>query len=132
MAELPLEYLESEITALAAHVNAALCRWLLLVAEYDRREGWASWGMASCAHWLNWKCGISLRTGHEHVRVGRCLEELPAVRDAFSRGEVSYSKVRAITRIATSETEETLVMWARPGTASQLERIVRPYGRHEP
>ena len=131
MVETPFEYLESQITELAGHLNAALCRWLLLVAEYDRREGWRGWGMASCAHWLNWKCGISLRTGHDHIRVARCLEELPLVRDTFSRGELSYSKVRAITRIATPETEEALVMWARHGTASHLERIVGAFRRQE-
>jgi hypothetical protein len=57
---MPLEQLEREITELAAHINAATCRWLLLVGELDRREGWAEWGCKSCAHWLSLRCGVGL------------------------------------------------------------------------
>ena len=53
----PLELLEREITELASHIHAATCRWLGLVAEFDRREGWADWGCRSCAHWVSWRCG---------------------------------------------------------------------------
>ncbi len=81
--DMPLERLESEITELAAHINAATCRWLLLVAEFDRREGWSTWECRSCAHWLNWKCGIALSAAHEKVRVAHCLTELPAVTACF-------------------------------------------------
>ena len=51
------------ITELAGHLNAANARWLALIAELDRRRGWAEWGVKSCAHWLNWKCGIDLGAG---------------------------------------------------------------------
>src|ERR671923_3008788 len=61
--DMPLEQLESEITELAAHINAATCRWLLLIGEHDRREGWAEWGCKSCAHWLSVQCGLGLRAG---------------------------------------------------------------------
>ncbi len=99
--ELPLERLECEITELAGHINAATCRWLLLVAEFDRREGWGTWECRSCAHWLNWKCGIALSAAHEKVRVAHCLSKLPAVTASFAAGQLSYSKVRALTRVAT-------------------------------
>jgi hypothetical protein len=66
-----------------------------------------------------------MRTAHEHVRVARALPDLPLVTEGFSKGELSYSKVRAITKWASPATEEVLVMWARHGTAAQLERIMR-------
>ncbi len=127
LAEVPLERLESEITELAAHINAATCRWLLLVAEFDRRQGWGDWECRSCAHWLNWKCGIALSAAHEKVRVAHCLARLPAVTAAFAAGQLSYSKVRALTRVATPETEAALLEMATQGTAAHLERIVRAY-----
>ncbi len=65
------ERLESEICELAAHISAATCRWLVMVAEFNRREGWADWGCRPCAHWLNWRCGLAMRAGREHVRVAR-------------------------------------------------------------
>ena len=129
LAEVPMERLESEITELAAHINAATCRWLLLVAEFDRRQGWGTWECRSCAHWLNWKCGIDLGAARERVRVARALDTLPAVTASFAAGQLSYSKVRALTRVATPETEEALLEMARQGTASHLERIVRAYRR---
>ncbi len=127
MTDTSLEWLESEITELAAHINAATCRWLLLVAEFDRREGWGTWECRSCAHWLNWKCGIDLGAARERVRVARALGELPEITASFAAGQLSYSKVRALTRVATPETEAALLEMARQGTASHLERIVRAY-----
>jgi hypothetical protein len=124
-----LEELEREICELAAHVAAATCRWLLLVAEFDRRRGWAEWGARSCAQWLSWRCSLGLVAAREHVRVARRLVELPLVREAFGRGELSYCKVRAITRVACPETEETLVELARHATGAQLEKLVRGYGQ---
>ncbi|MCE7883444.1 MAG: DUF222 domain-containing protein, partial [Actinobacteria bacterium ATB1] len=121
----PLEVIEHEITELAAHIYAATCRWLLLVAEFDRRMGWATWGAKSCAHWLNWRCGISLVTAREQVRVGRALEDLPQIREAFGQGRLSYSKVRALVRVATAANEEVLLETSRYLSASQLERVVR-------
>jgi hypothetical protein len=122
-----LERLEREISELAAHIHAATCRWLLLVAEFDRREGWKEWGAKSCGQWLSWRCGIAPRAAREQVRVGRRLAELPLVRDAFSRGELSYSKVRALSRIATPRNERELVETALHVSAAQLERLVRVY-----
>jgi uncharacterized protein DUF222 len=99
----PLDRLEKEITELAAHIHAATCRWLCLVAEFDRREGWAAWGAKSCADWISFTCGVAPGAAREHVRVARRLGELPAVHDRFAAGELSYSKVRAVTRLATRD-----------------------------
>jgi hypothetical protein len=120
-----LEELDHEIGELSAQLDAATCRLLLTAAEFDRREGWAQTGFKSCAHWLCWRVGLDLGTARERLRVGRALAELPLIRAAFAGGEVSYSKVRAMTRVATAENEQELLEVARHGTAHHLERLVR-------
>jgi hypothetical protein len=87
--ELPLDELEDELATLAAHLSAGMCRWLEVVAELDRRGSWAESGLASCAQWLAWRCALCPRAAREDVRVARRLCELPLVRAAFSRGELS-------------------------------------------
>lgn len=129
LAVLATERLEAEITELAGQLAAGECRWLLLVAEFDRREAWRQWGCASIVNWLSWQCGLDARSARERVRVARALLEHGAIREAFAAGSLSYSKVRAITRIATAETEVGLVGMARHATAAQIERIVAAYRR---
>ncbi len=121
------EALGDRIAAMAADIEAAMCRWLELVAEFDRREGWFAEGCTSCAAWVSWRCGVGPTAAREHVRVARRLDELPSVRAAFARGELSYSKVRAITRVEDVAHEDELVELAQNATAAQLERIVRSY-----
>jgi hypothetical protein len=123
--------LEAEITELWAQLNAATFRFLELVAEFDRDEGWLGHGVANCAQWLNLKCGIGPVAAREKVRVARALESLPAISDAFRHGQLSYSKVRAMTRVATEANEETLLNVALNGTASHVERLVRKFWRVE-
>src|SRR5437588_533389 len=94
------ERLEAELTTLAAHVHAGMCRFLWMVAEFDRRRLYESWECQSTAQWLTWKCSMAARTAREHVRVARALERLPAATAAFGRGELSYAKVRAMARVA--------------------------------
>src|SRR5688572_4262669 len=94
-----LDDLATEICTLSGHINAANHRFLLLIAEYDRRNGWAFTGSQSCAHWLNWKCGIAIGAAREKVRVARALEQLPKISAAMSSGTLSYSKAREITRV---------------------------------
>src|SRR5215210_133018 len=115
------EELEDEIATLAAHIYAGTCRWLDLVAELDRRGSLAG---CSTAEWLAWRCALTPRAAREHVRVARCLGELPLIHDAFACGELSYAKVRALTRVAEPGNEEELLELARHMTASQLERAV--------
>lgn len=122
--ELSDQALEDEILALAGHLSAALSVWLAHVAEFDRRRGWARWGCLSCAHWIGWRCSLTPTTAREHVRVARRLAELPVVRAAFARGDLSYSKVRALTRLQDIEEEATLVELGMVHTAAQLERVV--------
>jgi hypothetical protein len=124
-----IDELATEICTLAGHINAANHRFLQLIAEFDRRTGWSDGGTQSCAHWLNWKCGIGMGAAREKVRVARALEGLPRISAAMASGTLSYSKVREITRVGNSGNEEYLLMVAEHGTAAHVERLVRTYRR---
>src|SRR5579863_4482570 len=126
-AAVPLERVEAEICELAGHLAAATCRFLVLLGDFDARQGWASWEMTSCAAWLSWKCQMSSGTAREHVRVARALRDLPVIRGEFGAGRLSYAKVRALTRIATPDTEADLAELAGPMTGNQLERFARAH-----
>jgi len=126
---IPLQALEAEITQLAGHLNAANYRWLTLIAEFDRRNGWADGKLPSCAHWLNFKCGLNLGAAREKVRVAHALVGLPKIAASMSRGELSYSKARALTRVACEATEDALLMIALHGTAHHVERLVQGFRR---
>jgi len=117
------ERVGDEIAILAAHIEVATARLLELVREFDSLAGWGN-GFASCAHWLNWRVGISLHAAREQVRTARALAHLPLIAQAFARAALSYSKVRALTRVATPETEERLLTFATHGTAAHVEQIV--------
>jgi hypothetical protein len=121
--------LASAITELAGHLNAANRRWLALIAEFDRRKGWSDSMTQSCAHWLNWQCGLALGAAREKLRVAHALERLPLISAAMAQGELSYSKVRELTRVATPATERYLLMIGLHGTASHVEQLVRQYRR---
>ncbi|HKZ73636.1 MAG TPA: DUF222 domain-containing protein, partial [Steroidobacteraceae bacterium] len=121
--------LEAQLTELAGQLNAANHRLLVLIAEFDRRNGWSDWATQSCAHWLNYRCGIDLGAARERVRVAHALEKLPRIAAEMARGKLSYSKVRALTRIACSQNEEYLLSIALHGTASHVEKLVRHYRR---
>ncbi|MCZ2823108.1 MULTISPECIES: HNH endonuclease signature motif containing protein [unclassified Modestobacter] len=125
----PLDSLGDRICAGAVQLAAATASWLRLVAEFDEREGWGGVGITSCAHWLAWRCSLTPGTARQHVRVARALRGLPLTSAAFSAGQLSYSKVRALTRVAEPGTEAELVEFARHATASQVERTVRAWRR---
>jgi len=120
--------LEAEISELCAHIDAATFRLLRAIAEFDRREA-CSWGFQTTAHWLSWKVGIDLVTAREKVRVALALEGLPRISEKFGGGEVSYSKVRAMTRVATAKNEEYLLYTAENGTTEHVESVLRGYLR---
>ena len=91
-----------------------------LIREYDECNGWEGPGLLSCAHWLNWKCGLSLGAACEKVRVAHALQVLPKISAVFREGRISYSKVRAVTRVATPDNEDYLLMIAKHGTATRV------------
>ncbi|MDF2966263.1 MAG: endonuclease [Nocardioidaceae bacterium] len=117
--------LESQLCTWAGRLAAATAEFLRLLAEFDRREAWAGPGIRSCAHWLSWRCGMGLQAARDHVRVARRLQPLPITTDAFAAGRLSYTKVRAICRVATPATENDLVDVALCSTAAQVERVTR-------
>jgi hypothetical protein len=123
--------LEAQITRLAGHLNAASHRLLVLIAEFDKRKGWADGATPSCAHWLAWKCGLNGGAAREKVRVARSLEALPLISAAMARGALSYSKVRALTRVTTADNEDALLKIALHGTAHDVETLVRLYRRSD-
>ena len=123
-----LDRLGDEIAELSAHVEAATARLLDLIRDFDARGGWNT-GFRSCAAWLSWRVGLDLGAARERVRVARALGTLPLLAQALARGELSYVKVRALTRVATPETEERLLGVGRAGTAAHVERIVRGWRR---
>lgn len=126
---LSTDELADQITELAGHLNAANFRWLQLIGEFDRRNGWSDGFTRSCAHWLQWKCGLDLGAAREKVRVARALESLPGISSAMGRGELSYSKVRALTRVASPATEDILLSVALHGTVHHVETLVRQFRR---
>jgi hypothetical protein len=120
-----LDDLAEEITTLFAHVHAATHRLLTLIAEFDQRRGWEPGGFRSCADWLAFCTGIDKGAAREKVRAARALTALPLTDASMSRGELSFAKVRALTRVATAENEGELLDYARQVTAAELERLVR-------
>ena len=116
------------IATLAARLHAATYELLVMLREFDRRAGWNN-GCLSCAHWLHWRTGIDVGAAREKVRVARALAELPHISAAMQRGELSYAKVRALTRIATPANDARLVDVALAATAAQVERLVRAWRR---
>src|SRR5262245_22497177 len=123
-----LDRLGDEIAKLSAHLDAATARLLDLIRKFDARDGWNN-GFKSCADWLAWRVGVRLGAAREWTRVARALGALPRLAAALAGGEISYSKVRAVTRVATPETEERLLAVAKAGTATHVERIVRGWRR---
>src|SRR5690349_2178879 len=117
--------LGESIAETAALIDAATHRFLTQLREFDRIGGWHTAGTQSCAHWLSWRGGMDLGAAREKVRVARALEGLPAIDEALRGGEISYSKVRAMTRVADASNEEALLDMARATTGSQLEKICR-------
>jgi hypothetical protein len=123
-----LDRLGDEIAELSVHLDAAGARLLALIREFDARGGWNT-GFRSCAAWLAWRVGLDLGAAREQVRVARALGSLPRLARALACGELSYAKVRALTRVATPETEEQLLAVGRAGTAEHVERLVRGWRR---
>jgi hypothetical protein len=121
--------LGSEITRLCAHIHAATYRLLLLIREFDEKKYWGHPGLCSCAHWLNFQSGIGMNAAREKVRVAHALKDLPGISERFRKGELSYSKVRAMTRVADAANEDYLLMIAKHGTAHHVEKLVSQFRR---
>lgn len=115
-----IEELDRNILGLCTRINAATYELLVLIREFDQRAGWLKWGLKNCAEWLAWRCDLSMTTALEKVRVAHALKSLPAVSASFSTGELSYSKVRELTRVANKRNEESLLAFALRSTATNV------------
>jgi len=120
-----IDELDRGIVNLAARINAATFELLILIRQFDERGGWLKWGLSNCAEWLHWRCDLSMSTAREKVRVAHALKTLSAISTAFSSGELSYSKVRPLTRVARTDNEEALLAFALKTTASRVEERCR-------
>ena len=121
----PIDEVEATLLNSWREVSKATHRFLVLLREFDLRQGWKAYGNADCAEWLNWKCGIARVTAQEKVRVATALWLLPHIDAAFERGDLSYSKVRALSRVATDRNEAELLCIALASTASEVEAYCR-------
>jgi hypothetical protein len=124
-ADSSIDDLDRAIVNLAAKLNAVTHDFLILVRRFDERAGWLGWGFERCADWLHWRCDLSLSAAREKVRVAHALKTLPVIAVAFARGELSYSKVRALTRVAARENEDALLEFALHTTAARVEERCR-------
>ena len=122
---LSIDDLDRDIVNLAARINAATFELLILVRQFDERAGWLQWGLNNCADWLAWRCDLSISAAREKVRVAHALKTLPLITKSFSTGELSYSKVRPLTRVARADNEESLLTFALKTTASRVEERCR-------
>ncbi len=123
------ERLGAEIAELCSYIYAAEHRFLTLIREFDEQRGWAWLGFHTCSHWLNFNCGMGMNAARERVRVAHALGNLPKIDARFASGALSYSKVRAMTRIADESNEDYLLMIAKHGTAYHVEKLVSKYRR---
>lgn len=122
---LAIDDLDQAIVDLSTRINVATYELLVLIREFDERAGWLKWGFEHCADWLHWRCDLSVGAAREKVRVAHALKTLPAVSMSFLAGELSYSKVRALVRVANRDNEEALVTFALKTTAARVEERCR-------
>jgi len=121
----PIEALDQSILNLCTRINAATYELLVMIREFDERGGCLKWGLDCTAKWLAWRCDLSMATAREKVRVAQALKHLPLISAAFGSGELSYSKVRSLTRVANVANEEDLVAFALRNTASHVAEHCR-------
>jgi hypothetical protein len=116
----PIDELDHNILTLCTRINAATYELLVMIREFDERAGWLQWGLTNCAEWLAWRCDLTMTTAREKVRVAHALKTLPEVAAAFASGELSYAKVRGLTRVANRENEKALLKFALRTTAANV------------
>jgi hypothetical protein len=135
--ERSIEELDAAIRSLAREMNSECYRLLVLVREFDDRFGWKQWSFKCCAEWLAWRCSFELSTAREKVRTAHALRRLPAIAKAFAEGRLSYSKVRALTRVADLYQEDLLLHYALEASVHDVEercrqiRNVAPESAHD-
>ena len=127
-----IDELDAAICRLASRIHAETYQMLVLVREFDDRMGWAKWGYSTCAEWLSWRCGISQSAAREKVRTAQALRDLPGISLAFREGRLSYTKVRALTRVAAVHGEDSLLRYALDASAPSVEERCRQIRNTQP
>ncbi len=122
---LPIDDLDKAIVGLSTRINAETYELLVLIRQFDERAGWLRWGLANCAEWLHWRCDFGMNAAREKVRVAHALKSLPVTSAAFSSGQLSYSKVRAMTRVVAAHSEMEFVDFALQTTTARVEERCR-------
>jgi len=126
--ELPaIDDLDRAIANLSARMDAACYEQLVLIRQFDERGGWLKWAFPNCTEWLAWRCDLGMNAAREKVRVAHALMTLPGIASAFAKGRLSYTKVRALTRVANPKNEKSLVAHARKNTAVRVEERCREF-----
>ena len=122
---LPIDDLDQAIVNLASRINAETYELLVLIRQFDERAGWLKWGLGNCAEWLHYRCDYSMNASREKVRVAHAMKTMPKITAAFSSGKLSYSKVRALTRVVGTHNEEELLSFALRTTTARVEERCR-------
>ena len=120
-----IDDLDRAIVTLAARINAETYELLMLIRQFDERAGWLKWGLGNCAEWLHYRCDLSMNAAREKVRVAHAMKTLPDIAAAFSSGRLSYSKVRAMTRVVGAHNEDELLSFALKTTTARVEERCR-------
>jgi hypothetical protein len=120
-----IDDLDHAIVSLSSRINAETYELLELVRQFDERAGWLKWGLGNCAEWLHYRCDYSMNAAREKIRVAHALKTLPNIAAAFATGELSYSKVRAMTRVARADNEDELLSFALTTTTARIEERCR-------
>ena len=130
--QLEIDELDRAILRTAAKINTVTYEMLTYVREFDERAGFLKWGFDRCSDWLHWRCDISMNAAREKVRVAHALKDLPGVSEAFEKGQLAYSKVRAMTRVANRANEADLITYALRVTTQRVEERCRQMRHVQP
>jgi Domain of unknown function (DUF222) len=124
-----VDELAAALCELAGQIHAATAELVRLLGRLDAVEGWQGVGIRSLGHWASIYLGIDLRTAAQQARVGRQLDALPAIGAAADAGELGWSKLRLVAKVAEPDTETKWLELAREMSVGQLGRVVGAYRR---
>jgi hypothetical protein len=126
-----LAEIEAELCVLHASIESSRSRMLTLVDGVDADGSWVLSGATSTVDWLCKLLDIEAGTAREHVRIARALRDLPATAVALADGTLSYSKAKALTRVATPENEDELLALVAQHPAASLPATLALWQQRE-
>ncbi|HYJ11417.1 MAG TPA: hypothetical protein VEX18_20485, partial [Polyangiaceae bacterium] len=96
-------------------------RWLLRACQSGVH---ARLGFGSFGEYVGRLFGYGARLVQEKLRVAEALERLPAFAEALKQGQICWSALRELTRVATPQTEADWLFAAAGRTVRELEKLV--------